>query len=190
MATGVTELLSRVRLGDTAAFEQLIPMVYDHLHRIAQGCMRGERASHTLQATSLVNEAWIRLAGQNHPDYRDRTQFFGIAARLMRQILVDHARATKAVKRGSGEKVQLDERIDIGGSTPEPVPILAINDALDRLAAEDERRAQLIELRFFAGMTIEEIVDYTGISRPTVYRELRVAQAWLRREIDGTPPAE
>lgn len=176
----ITELLARVRSGDRAALDQLTPLVYDQLRRIAQGCIRGENPGHTLQATSLVHEAWLRLAGNAHPDYQDRAHFFGVAARLMRQILVDHARALKAAKRGGG-KIQLDLKMDLPGDRQD-LTILAVHEALDRLALESPRKAQFIEMRFFAGMSIEEIAECTGIPKPTVYREVRVAQAWLFRE--------
>ena len=178
----ITELLARVRNGDRSALDLLTPQVYDQLRRIAQGCIRGENPGLTLQATSLVHEAWMRLAGNSHPDYKDRAHFFGVAARLMRQILVDHARAVKAAKRGSGGKVPLDDvRLEVAGHRQD-LAILAVHEALERLAVEDPRKAQFIEMRFFGGMTIDEIAECTGVPKPTVYREVRVAQAWLFRE--------
>jgi RNA polymerase sigma-70 factor (ECF subfamily) len=176
----ITELLSRVRTGDRAALDQLTPLVYDQLRRIAQGCIRGENPGLTLQATSLVHEAWLRLAGNSHPDYKDRAHFFGVAARLMRQILVDHARSVRAAKRGGG-KISLDVGMEVAGDRQD-LTILAVHEALDRLAAQDPRKAQFIEMRFFAGMTIDEIAECTSVPKPTVYREVRVAQAWLIRE--------
>jgi RNA polymerase sigma factor (TIGR02999 family) len=176
----ITELLSRVRTGDRAALDQLTPLVYDQLRRIAQGCIRGENPGLTLQATSLVHEAWMRLAGNSHPDYKDRAHFFGVAARLMRQILVDHARSVRAAKRGGG-KIPLDVGMDVAGDRQD-LTILAVHEALERLAAQDPRKAQFIEMRFFAGMTIDEIAECTSVPKPTVYREVRVAQAWLIRE--------
>jgi RNA polymerase sigma-70 factor (ECF subfamily) len=177
----ITELLARVRNGDRAALDLLTPMVYVQLRRIAQGCIRGENPGLTLQATSLVHEAWIRLAGNSHPDYKYRAHFFGVAARLMRQILVDHARSVRAAKRGGG-KVQLDDtRMEVAGHRQD-LAILAVHEALERLAVEDPRKAQFVEMRFFAGMTIDEIAECSGVPKPTVYREVRVAQAWLFRE--------
>jgi RNA polymerase sigma factor (TIGR02999 family) len=184
----ITELLARVRTGDRAALDQLTPLVYDHLRRIAQGCIRGENPGLTLQATSLVHEAWMRLAGNSHPDYKDRAHFFGVAARLMRQILVDHARSVKAAKRGGG-KIPLDVRMEVAGHRQD-LTILAVHEALERLGAEDPRKAQFIEMRFFAGMTIEEIAESSGVPKPTVYREVRVAQAWLMREAGPGSAAE
>ena len=180
MDAEITGLLARVRNGDRTALDQLTPLVYDQLRRIAQGCIRGEAPGLTLQATSLVHEAWMRLAGNSHPDYKDRAHFFGIAARLMRQILVDHARAVRAAKRGGG-KIPLDPRMEVAGHRQD-LAILAVHEALERLAAEDPRKAKFIEMRFFAGMTIDEIAECTGVPKPTVYREVRVAQAWLFRE--------
>ena len=180
MEVVITELLARVRTGDRAALDQLTPLVYDQLRRIAQGCIRGENPGLTLQATSLVHEAWLRLAGNSHPDYKDRAHFFGVAARLMRQILVDHARSVRAAKRGGG-KIPLDVRIEVAGHRQD-LTILAVHEALERLSAEDPRKAQFIEMRFFAGMSIDEIAECTGVPKPTVYRDVRVAQAWLFRE--------
>jgi RNA polymerase sigma factor (TIGR02999 family) len=176
----ITELLGRVRTGDRAALDQLTPLVYDQLRRIAQGCIRGENPGLTLQATSLVHEAWMRMAGNSHPDYKDRAHFFGVAARLMRQILVDHARSVRAAKRGGG-KIPVDVRMEVAGDRQD-LTILAVHEALERLAAQDPRKAQFIEMRFFAGMTIDEIAESSGVPKPTVYRDVRVAQAWLFRE--------
>jgi RNA polymerase sigma factor (TIGR02999 family) len=180
MEPAITELLGRVKKGDRAALDLLTPLVYDQLRRIAQGCIRGENPGLTLQATSLVHEAWMRLAGNSHPDYKDRAHFFGVAARLMRQILVDHARAVRAAKRG-GDKIPLDVRMEVAGNRQD-LAILAVDEALERLAVESPRKAQFIEMRFFAGMTIDEIAECSGVPKPTVYREVRVAQAWLFRE--------
>lgn len=188
MEIAITELLARVRNGDRQALDLLTPLVYDQLRRIAQGCIRGENPGLTLQATSLVHEAWMRLAGNSHPDYQDRAHFFGVAARLMRQILVDHARAVRAAKRGGG-KVSLDPRMEIAGHSDD-LTILAVHEALERLAAQDPRKAQFIEMRFFAGMQIDEIAACTGVPKPTVYREVRIAQAWLFREAGPASSAQ
>jgi RNA polymerase sigma factor (TIGR02999 family) len=166
--------------------DELIPLVYDHLHRIAEGCMRGERPGHTLQATSLVNEAWMKLSAGASPEFRDRAHFFGIAARLMRQILVDHARASSAAKRGSGMKMQLPDYLDVAVEPDADPEILAVNEAIDRLAAVHEERARMVEMRYFSGMSLEEMAEVLGVSVSTIHRELRVAQAWLKREI-GPP---
>lgn len=185
MPGAVTTLLSRLRSGDQSALEELIPLVYDHLHRIAQGCMRSERPGHTIQATSLVNEAWLRLSGTQASSFQDRAHFYGVCARLMRQILVDHARARAATKRGSGAVGQMPEHLEVAIDPNINADILTINAALDKLAIESESRARLIEMRFFSGMSLEEIAEVSGTSLSTVHRELRVTQAWLRREISG-----
>lgn len=180
METGITTLLDRVRDGDREALDELIPIVYEHLHRIAEGHLRTERAGHTVQATSLVSEAYLRLAGMDHPDYRNRAHFFGIASRLMRQILIDHARAKGSEKRG-GDQLRVDLPDLPAGDRP-PV-ILALDDALNRLAQTDPDKARFVEMRFFAGMTVEEIAEASAVSVVTVRRHLRIAQACLYREI-------
>jgi RNA polymerase sigma factor (TIGR02999 family) len=185
MPGAVTTLLSRLRGGDQSALDELVPLVYDHLHRIAQGCMRTERPGHTIQATSLVNEAWLRLSGTQASSIQDRAHFYGICARLMRQILVDHARARAATKRGSGAVGQMPEHLEVSIDPIINADILTINAALDKLADENESRARLIEMRFFSGMNLEEIAEVTGVSLSTVHRELRVTQAWLLREVSG-----
>jgi RNA polymerase sigma-70 factor, ECF subfamily len=181
----VTLLLGRVRDGDVTALDELTPLVYEQLHRIATGCMSGERAGHTMQATALVNEAWLRLAGQQANEYRDRTHFLGFAARLMRQILVDHARGRQAAKRDGGVRVEWSEAHEARGGEAGTVEVLAMHEALERLARENESRARLIEMRYFAGMKLEEIAAVSEMSVASVHRELRVAQAWMRREMRG-----
>ena len=183
MENSVTILLNRIRAGDNTALEELTPLVYDHLHRIASSYMQGERHGHTMQATSLVNEAWIRLAASDNPDYKCRAHFFAFAARLMRQILVDHARSTKAAKRNAGIKVQLPEYLDAAVPPQADPEILSLNAALDRMAVENETRARLVEMRYFSGMNLEEIAEVLNTSISTIHRELRVAQAWLKREL-------
>lgn len=185
MPGAVTTLLSRLRGGDQSALDELVPLVYDHLHRIAQGYMRTERAGHTIQATSLVNEAWLRLSGAQASSFQDRAHFYGVCARLMRQILVDHARARSAAKRGSGSVGQLPEHLEVAVDPNINADILTINAALDKLGQENPSRARLIEMRFFSGMNLEEIAEVSAISLSTVHRELRVAQAWLLREVSG-----
>jgi RNA polymerase sigma factor (TIGR02999 family) len=163
--------------------------VYDELCRIAERKLRSERAGHTLQPTALVHEAYVRLLEQNQPDYQNRAQFFGIAARVMRQILVDHARRTAAAKRG-GEKLPLEDFHE--PAAPEEPEILDLEMALSRLETQDETKARLIELRYFGGLTAEESATVTGMNVAQVRRELRVAQAWLSREMGNGPagPAE
>ncbi len=179
----ITVLLSRVNSGDRSAFDRLIPLVYHELHRIAEGYIRRESQSRTLQATALIHEAYLRLVESGGAGYQNRAHFYGIAARVMRQILVDHARARQAAKRGAEVKVAYEPRFD---AAPERDRIvLALDDALNTLARDDGRKARLVEMRFFGGMTADEIAECGGSSVNTVRRELRAAQAWLRREIEA-----
>ena len=176
----VTQLLLAWERGDEAARDELIPLVYDALRRIARHRLRGERAGHTLQTTALINEAYLRLVDQSVP-WQSREHFFGIAARLMRQILVDHARARQRLKRGG-------DRQQISLACVEAVPaqaadVLALNDALETLAAVDPQKSRIVELRFFGGLTIEETAQVMGISTPSVERGWRAARAWLQTEL-------
>lgn len=177
----VTALLRAWRTGDDGALERLIPLVYDELHEIARRTMRGERADHTLQATALVHEAYARLI-DSAVTWQDRSHFFAVAARQMRRILVDHAKARGRVKRGRGaDRITLDESVAVA---PEPpADLLALDEALERLAALDERKARVIELHFFGGLTQEEAAEALGVSAATVERDLRFAKAWLYREM-------
>jgi RNA polymerase sigma factor (TIGR02999 family) len=165
----VTLLLRAWGRGDRAAFDQLVPLVASELHELARRYMRREHAGHTLQTTALVNEAYLRLVGADHVNWRDRAHFFAIAANLMRRILVDHARAHGYQKRGGGAvRVPLDE-----GQLPSPVPgtdVVALDEALDALAAFDPRAAQIVELRFFGGLTVEETASVVGVSPRTITR--------------------
>ncbi len=174
----VTELLARVRSGDTDALEQLLPVVYSELRRIAQNALRKERSGHTLQPTALVHEAFLRLFGGQPPAFADRAHFLGVAARAMRQILVDHARARNAQKRGLQVPVSLDDNMQ---SVSPPTGLLELDQALDRLAQEDARLVTLIEMRFFSGMTAEEAAEVRSESVHVVRHDLRYAQARLRR---------
>jgi RNA polymerase sigma factor (TIGR02999 family) len=177
----VTALLSQLRAGDRTAMDRLFPIVYAELQRLADSCLRRERPGHTLQRTALVHEAYLRLVGQHQPDCQNRAHFLGIAARIMRQILVDHARKHKASKRDGGTRLSLDEALD----TPVERDSLMIDldEALDRLARRNERRAQLIEMRFFGGLTAEETSVALRLPVLEVRRELRLAQAWIEREM-------
>lgn len=184
----ITHLLLAWRKGDEAALERLTSLVYDELRRLAQGYLRQERAHHSLQPTALVHEAYLQLLareGQALPDWQNRTHFFGIAANLMRRILVDHARARAALKRGGvQEPLPLDEALEVpGGRTTE---VLALDDALNDLAALDPRKSRIIELRYFGGLSLEEITTIVGVSLSTVRREMRMAETWLYREIGRT----
>ena len=184
MQASVTKLLVRLRDGDRTAIDQLIPLVYTELHNIAAGYLKDEARAHTLQATALVHEAYLRLLGADHPDYTGRAHFFGVAARLMRQILVDHARSRQAAKRGGGSlTLFIDDGFDVG--TARETTLVALDDALSALAQTDETKARLVELRFFGGMTAEEIAEFLPDSVHRVRREMRLALAWLYREVAG-----
>jgi len=182
VAESVTALLQQLGSGDRSALEDLVPRVYQELHKIATGYFRRETPGHTLQPTALIHEAYLRLAEQSHPDYKSRAHFYGVAAHVMRQILVDHARSRQALKRG-GEAAFAP--VDVLASPAEPVTILILDQALSRLGDVDERKARLIEMRFFAGMPADEIAECTGMPVYTVRRELRLAQAWLHKELGG-----
>lgn len=161
--------------------EELLPLVYNELRKLARGYLRKERNDHTLQPTALVHEAYLRMADQGNQQWKDRVHFYGIAARVMRQILVDHARSHAANKRGGQAiKVTIDETTDV--PDPRATNLLVLDDALQRLAALDPRKARVIELRFFGGLTIDEVAEVIGVSTPTVINETRKARAWLYQE--------
>ncbi|MBL8230068.1 MAG: sigma-70 family RNA polymerase sigma factor [Bryobacterales bacterium] len=173
----LTRLLAASRNGDTGALDRLMPVVYDELHRIAHRYLSNERGGHTLQTTALVHEAYMRLAG-GATGYQDRAHFFAIAARTMRRILVDYANARLTTKRGSGAlRVDLDEALAIGSQPDEQ--ILAIDQAIRALEAQDERKARIVELIFFSGLSREEAAEAMNLSPATVFRELRMAKAWI-----------
>jgi RNA polymerase sigma-70 factor, ECF subfamily len=180
----VTRLLLDWGRGDKAALDELMPLVYQELRRLAGGYLRNEKPGHTLEPTALIHEAYLRLIDQNTPEWESRAHFFGVAARLMRQILVDHARTRIAAKRGGDQqKISLDDAPLV--STPETAgPLLALDEALRKLAAFDERKCRVIEMRSFGGMSVEETARALGISEPTVKRETRLAQSWLRQELE------
>jgi RNA polymerase sigma factor (TIGR02999 family) len=185
-ASDVTGLLHAWGDGDDAAGERLIAAVYGELHERAARAMRREPGDATLQATALVHEAYLRLADQRHVAWRSRGQFFGVAARMMRRILVDHARARHAAKRGGDARASLtlgDADRVAPESTVDALDVLALDDALERLAALDADQARLVELRYFAGLGIDETADALGVSPATVKREWATARAWLRREL-------
>lgn len=178
----VTELLVRWRAGDAQALDALMSVVYPELRRLAQHYLQRERSDHTLQSTGLVHEAYLRLVGQNAPQWENRAHFFGVAARLMRQILVDYARSHNAAKRGGGDcKVALDETIFL----PQKVnlDLVQLDDALKELAKLDDRQSRIVELRFFAGLSIGDTAEVLGISPATVEREWASARAWLYQEM-------
>lgn len=177
----VTHLLRAWSAGDEGALDRLIPVVYDELRRLAAGHMRRERPGHTLTPTALVSEAFLRLSGGEHPTYEDRVQFFAVAARHMRRILVDHARRRTAGKRGGRDRpVTLDEEM-VSGSRPDD--LVALDDALAALEALDPRKARTVELHYFGGLGHKEIGAALGVHENTVARDLRLAQAWLHREM-------
>jgi len=178
----VTDLLVRWRDGDEGALESLIPLVYAELRSLAHHYLRRERVDHTLQSTALVHEAYVRLVGHPAPALHNRAHFFGVAARLMREILVDHARAQQAAKRGGGASVlTLEDAVD--RAQPEGVDVLKLDDALNELARLDPRQSRIVELRYFTGLSIDETADVLGISAATVSREWTTARAWLHREM-------
>jgi RNA polymerase sigma factor (TIGR02999 family) len=179
----VTVLLRSWSGGEASALQQLIPLVYGELRRLAASHLRRERRDHTLQTTALVHEAYLRLVDQTQVDSHTRAQFFGIAANLMRQILINYANRHRAAKRGGGERVTLHETM---GLTRQPeLDLLALDEALNRLARIDPRQSRIVELRFFGGLAEAEIADLIGISPRTVQREWRTARAVLHRELSA-----
>jgi RNA polymerase sigma factor (TIGR02999 family) len=182
----VTHWLDRWRDGDRGALSTLTPLVYAELHRLASRALARERPDHTLQPTALVHEAFLRLQGGRPASCRDRLHFFTLAARLMRHILVDHARALKAVRRGAGA-VQISlERAGELAAGEGPADLVALDDALDELAAHDSRKARVVELRFFGGLSVEETAAALGVSAPTVILDTRLARAFLFDRMTGS----
>jgi len=179
----ITQLLQRVHDGDAQALDTVIPLVYDELKKLAAGHLRREGKARPLETTALVHETFLRLAHGRHPCYQHRSHFYGIASRLMRQVLVDLARARSREKRNARQEVQLSEVSDLGWQPDES--LLVMDEALDRLGRADPLKVQLIEMRYFAGMTAEESASLLSISVHVVRRELRLAQAWLHKEMVG-----
>lgn len=178
----VTRLLQDWKRGDHEALDRLTALVYHELRRLADHYLRDEHAARTLQPTALVHEAYLRLVAQNMPDWECRSHFFGVAAQLMRQILVDHARRHRSAKRGDGAPlITLDERLAVPIAKNDEV--IALDDALTTLAKTDARKARVVELRYFAGLSVEETAQALEISVATVGREQRLAEAWLHREM-------
>jgi RNA polymerase sigma-70 factor, ECF subfamily len=180
----VTELLRAWADGDDGALERLTPLVETELRRLARAYMRRERRGHTLQTTALVNEAFLRLTDARRVRFQDRAHFLGISARLMRRVLVDHARSRGYQKRGGGaQRVTLDEGL---AQTPElALDVVALDRALSALAAVDARKSRMVELRFFGGLSVEETAEVLGVSPDTVKRDWRLAKLWLLRELEG-----
>ena len=187
--TEVSQLLLDWSNGNQAALDRLTPLVYEELHRLAHRHMRLERPNHTLQTTALVNEAYVRLVDQRNLHWKNRAHFFSIASRLMRRILVDLARAHKRAKRGGGAlQVSLDEAAMV--SSERAAELVALDEALTTLAAIDQRKSQVVELRFFGGMSVEETAEALGVSPITIKREWSTAKAWLYRAIANEPTSE
>ena len=178
----ITERLIAWGAGDRAALDQLLPVVYQELRRMAGSYLRQENPGHTLQPTALVHEAWLRLIDQARVDWRNRAQFFGVAAQMMRRILVDHAKAKHREKRGGDAvKLSLDDAINL--SRERAADLLALDDALGELARVDRRKSRVVELRYFGGFSVEEAAQILGVSPETVMRDWKMAKAWLYRQI-------
>ena len=179
---GITQLLKKWSKGDEKALDQLMPLVYDELHRLAESYLRRERREHTLQATALVNELFLKFYDQNSMSWQNRAQFFGVAAQIMRRILVDHARAHYSVKRGGDRHEVSLKDVAAFGAQPD-ADLLALHDALNQLESIDPAQGRIVELRFFGGLTIRETAEVMKISHATVEREWRTAKAFLKREL-------
>ncbi len=179
----ITQLLQRLQAGDREAMHAVMPLVYDELKKVARAHLRREMKAVPLQTTALVHEAFLKLAGGRHPSYENRAHFYGVASRLMRQVLVDTARARESSKRSSGQQIALTDIPDLGPQQDRS--LLAMDDALERLEETDPLKRQLIDMRYFGGMTAEESAEVLSMSVHIIRRELRLAQAWLRRELAG-----
>ena len=180
---GITQLLERWTNGDAEALEQLMPLVYNELHRLAAGYLRHERREHTLQPTALVNELYLKIFDQQRMNWRNRAQFFGVAAQIMRRILVDHARAHYSTKRGGDRYCVSLKNVAAFGAQPD-ADLLALHDVLNRLEELDPDQARIVELRFFGGLTIKETAEVMHIGHATVEREWRTAKAFLKSELN------
>ena len=181
---GITQLLLKWSAGDSAALDELMPLIYNELRQLAKNYLRRERPGHTLQPTALVNEAYLRMVEQRDAKWQNRAQFFGVAAQLMRRILVDHARARSAAKRGGLQyavSLSKADRIEAGPD----VDLLMLHEALNELAKIDPQQSRIVELRYFGGLTIEEAAEVLNVSHATVEREWKMARAWLRHKIEG-----
>ena len=183
----VTQLLTAWGNGNQAARDQLMSVVYQELHRLAHSYMKRESPDHTLQTSALVNEAYLRLIDQKHVQWQSRAHFFGMAAQMMRRILVDYARNRRYAKRGGGvRELPLDEALPV--SAERSAEVVMLDEVLDRLAEFDSRKSQIVELRFFGGLSIEETAEVLSVSPGTVMRDWTLAKAWLRREMSPHPP--
>jgi RNA polymerase sigma-70 factor (ECF subfamily) len=180
----ITAMLREWEGGNREVLEELMPLVYDELHKQAARYLRRERSDHTLQPTALINEAFLRLIGQREANWKSRTHFFAIAAQAMRRILIDHARAKRQEKRGGPDITLSLEDVELVGAQDEQnVDLIALDQALDRLARIDEQQVRIVELRYFGGLSIEETAAALGVSRATAVRDWSVAKTWLRREL-------
>jgi RNA polymerase sigma-70 factor, ECF subfamily len=185
-SSDVTTLLRTWADGDATAFDRLVPLVYRELHKIARHCMAAERTGHSLQPTALLNEAYLRLVGVTHVEWENRSHFYALSARLMRRILVDIARSKHSLKRGEG--ITLTPLDDFAEAAVEPAPdLVALDLALQALAQIDGRKSQVVELRFFGGLSVDETAAALGVSPETVHRDWRMAKSWLRRELRKEP---
>ena len=188
----ITQLLESWNQGDESAIEKLVPLVYDELHRLAQRYLADERPGHTLQTTALVNEAYLRLVDSSHAKFESRAHFFGVCAQVMRRILVDWARTRLAVKRGGGVRaLGLEDEIGADALAIVKQPgndLVAIDDALKALTVLDPRKGQVVEMRFFGGLSVKETAEVLKVSPETVHRDWKLAKSWLRRELSGGPP--
>jgi len=188
LESDVTKLLAEWSRGDQSALEELTPLVYRDLHQRARNYLRRERPDHTLQPTALIHEAYLRLIKESPPEWNGRVHFFAVASRVMRQILVDHARRHRAGKRGSGAaEVSLEDALIPAHTDSDD--LMALDEALGKLATFDERKCRIVEMRYFGGCTVEETAEALGIAGITVMREMRLAEAWLRRSMRGDDPA-
>lgn len=185
MTLGVPQLLERLKAGDESALPELVAAMYDELHRIAARQLRGERPSHTLQTTALVHEAYLKLIGDKQRGFADRVHFLAVASRVMRQVLVDYARARATKKRDGDATFMLTTGVGGEKAAMDPIELLDLDNALDALAQEDQSLAQLIEMRYFGGMTAEETAEALDQSVHVVRHDLRLAQAWLRRKLSS-----
>ena len=184
LPTGVTQLLVNWSNGDRAALDEMLPLVYVELRRIAVNRLRHERPNHTLQPSALVNEAYLRLIDQKNVNWQNRTQFFGLAAEMMRRILVNHAHHRAAAKRGGGA-LQVSLEVAVNSFEQKDVSLVALDDALKALAVIDPRKSKIVELKFFGGLTVEETAEILDVSSDTIEREWKMARAWLHLEISN-----
>ncbi len=184
----ITHLLREWRAGSAGALDALTPYIYEQLRSIAAAYLRRERPGHTLQPTALVHETYLKLAANDRPDWENRAHFYGIAARLMRQILVDHARKHLSAKRGQAlRRIPLTETVAFANS--HAAEFIALNVALDKLSEISDRKARVVELRYFGGLSVDECASLLGVSSMTAHRDLRFAEAWLFHELSGSPAA-